>query len=190
LIKPTIPEHALDYFDALMQIAVDTASPFIEQMVSMSNPLIKLSLLLGGYSLNFGKVKQIKNDGELFYFFGTWLPVSELTASVFSSVVRRNVFFGGVSLESFLFPISVRASKIQEVNKRDISQMQAGVTTDVKRMLTSLVSKEANKDVLRRTAGKEVRRRLIQGLSDLTQQIRQYKQTADIIKSYRRIINE
>ena len=190
LIKPTIPEHALDYTDALMQMAVDTASPFIEQIVSMSNPLIKLGLLLGGYSLNFGQIKQIKNNGELFYFFGTWLPVSELTASVFSSVVRRNVFFGGVSLESFLFPVSIRAKKIQEVSKKDISQMQAGVTTDVKRMLTSLVSKETNKDVLRRTAGEEVRRKLIQGLSDLTQQIRQYKQTADVIKNYRRIINE
>jgi hypothetical protein len=190
-ISTSIPEHAFDYFDTLVQSAVDITSPFIEQIVSMTNPLIKLSLLLGGYSLNFGEIKQIKDESEPFYFFGTWIPISQLAASVFSSVVRRNVFFGGVSLESFLVPISIRAKKIQEVNKKSISQMQGKITTNIKRVATTLVSKEPNREELRKAIMRQIRSELIHGVSDLAQKLSEYKKTTEIAKRFsRRIINE
>jgi hypothetical protein len=190
-VTTSIPEHALDYFDALLQSAVNIASPFIEQVVSMTNPLIKLSLVLGGYSLNFGEIKQIKNESEPFYFFGTWIPISQLSTSVFSSVVRRNVFFGGASLETFLFPVSIRAKKIQEFDKKDISQAQARITTNIKRVATTLVSKEPDREELRKAIVRQIRSELIQGISDISQKLAEYKKTTEVAKRFtRRIINE
>jgi hypothetical protein len=190
-ITTSIPEHALDYFDTLLQSAVNIASPFIEQLVSMTNPLIKLSLVLGGYSLNFGEIKQIRNESEPFYFFGTWIPISQLSTSVFSSVVRRNVFFGGASLETFLFPVSIRAKKIQEFDKKDISQAQAGITTNIKRVATTLVSKETNREELKKAIVRQIRSELIQGISDISQKLAEYRKTTDVAKRFtRRIINE
>jgi len=190
-ITTSIPEHALDYFDALLQSAVNIASPFVEQLVSMTNPLIKLSLVLGGYSLNFGEIKQIRNESEPFYFFGTWIPISQLSTSVFSSVVRRNVFFGGASLETFLFPVSIRAKKIQEFDKKDISQAQARITTNIKRTVTTLVSKEPDREELRKAIMRQIRSELIHEISDLAQKLSEYKKTTDVAKRFtRRIINE
>jgi len=195
-IQTSPTEHIIDYTELAIDSAVSISQPIFEQIVSMSNPLIKLTLLLGGYSLNFGQIRQTRDRSELFYFFGTWLPVDELTASLFSSVVRRNVFFGGASLETFLFPVSIRRERADIPSQQDIAQMKSSISQETKRMLTSLLSRIKDEPASVRKAKAEqvvkstIRKKLITEISELAEKTRQAKIDAKLIRKFKRVLEE